>query len=239
MATGYLLFSMAYNGHSANITELYGRIVKQIGIVTTRQPDTSVKQTGIVTTRQPDTSVKQMGIVTTRQSDTSEMKNPEQRGQDAHHGNDEQEIRPEAEVENPSAAEAQNSDGEVSGTAAVGQQFPMKDLKLVVPFGLNTNEISPKAYALLDGVAAVMLRSPDAKIIIRGYTDALGAYKYNKRLSMFRANIVKSYFVGKGVSPERVYCVGMGDKNPLEPNTTSKGRAANRRVEIQVALMGE
>lgn len=108
------------------------------------------------------------------------------------------------------------------------------DLKLIIPFNINMNELSPKAYGLLDRLAAAMAQSHDIKIVVTGYTDTLGDYHYNKKLSEFRANIVKSYLAAKGISPLRIQIFGMGEENPLEPNTSAEGRCANRRVEIEL-----
>lgn len=109
-----------------------------------------------------------------------------------------------------------------------------REAKLVVPFGYNANDLPPEILPKLDGVARFMLRKPDAEIIIRGYTDALGSADYNRNLSAFRANVVKSYLVGKGVSPSRMRTMGMGGADPRMPNTTSEGRSGNRRVEIEL-----
>jgi outer membrane protein OmpA-like peptidoglycan-associated protein len=79
-----------------------------------------------------------------------------------------------------------------------------------------------------------MLQNPGITIVIKGYTDSLGSYAYNKGLSEFRANMVKSYLVGRGISPARVRAIGMGEENPLKPNTTEEGRKANRRVELEL-----
>ena len=79
-----------------------------------------------------------------------------------------------------------------------------------------------------------MLRDQDLEISVKGYTDALGRPAYNKKLSRFRANIVKSYLVAKGVNAERIDAIGMGEKDPLGLNTTDEGRKANRRVEIEL-----
>jgi general secretion pathway protein A len=70
------------------------------------------------------------------------------------------------------------------------------------------------------------------EIIIEGYSDAIGNASYNIKVSQFRANIVKSYFVGKGCNPLKIKTVGMGPKNPIASNSTAKGRQLNRRVEI-------
>ena len=45
---------------------------------------------------------------------------------------------------------------------------------------------------------------------------------------------MKSYLVDKGVEPTRIEVLGLGKKDPLGDNSTVEGRAANRRVEIEL-----
>ena len=61
-----------------------------------------------------------------------------------------------------------------------------------------------------------------------------GRYEYNRKLSEFRANIVRGFLLGRGINPEQVTISGLGSKNPVESNDTSWGRMMNRRVEIEV-----
>ncbi|MCK5097703.1 MAG: OmpA family protein, partial [Desulfobacteraceae bacterium] len=62
--------------------------------------------------------------------------------------------------------------------------------------------------------------------------------EYNKKLSKFRANIVKSFLMGKGIKPEQIIEKGLGSENPIESNNTSFGRRMNRRVEVEVYKNG-
>jgi general secretion pathway protein A len=107
------------------------------------------------------------------------------------------------------------------------------DEKLIIPFGRNTIELQDKALGTLDRLAALMLQNVEREIVLKAYTDTIGSAAYNKNLSELRANAVKSYLVAKGISPLRIHAIGMGEENPLEPNTTPAGRLANRRVEIK------
>ena len=83
-----------------------------------------------------------------------------------------------------------------------------------------------------------MSQNLDIEIVVRGYTDTQGGRHYNAKLSEFRANIVKSYLVAKGTSPLRIHAIGMGPESPRETNATTAGRAANRRVEIEIQTGG-
>jgi general secretion pathway protein A len=123
----------------------------------------------------------------------------------------------------------------------VPKQIP--DKNIVIYFKYNRNELSDVALIKLDEAAEIMTQNPDTDIIIKGYTDYSGNYDYNKALSLFRANIVKSFLVGKGINPKKIKTIGMGPENPIDTDETAKGRRNNRRVEIefatQVSVIGQ
>jgi len=135
---------------------------------------------------------------------------------------------------NPKHIEKASAALESSKTNPEEQTISLNDLELVFRFGYNNNELAPETQDELDKLAKVMLKQPEMKIVVKGYTDTLGGPEYNRKLSEFRANVVKAYLVGKGISSTRIGALGMGEKNPVEPNTTAGGRQANRRVEIEI-----
>jgi general secretion pathway protein A len=104
--------------------------------------------------------------------------------------------------------------------------------KVVIRFNHNSNELPTNAYTPLDRFAASLLQNPNISVIVNGYTDDTGVLSYNVSVSEFRANIVKSYLVGKGVDPSRITANGLGPKDPIGSNATAEGRSLNRRVEI-------
>ncbi|MCD4805682.1 MAG: AAA family ATPase [Desulfobacterales bacterium] len=113
----------------------------------------------------------------------------------------------------------------------VPKQIP--DKNIIIYFRYNSNELSDDALIKLDEAAEIMTQNPYTNIIIKGYTDIIGNYDYNKGLSLFRADIVKSFLAGKGINPTKIKTIGMGPENPIDTNETAKGRRNNRRVEIE------
>ena len=71
-------------------------------------------------------------------------------------------------------------------------------------------------------------------IIAVGHTDIVGTSAYNQKLSIARAEAVKSFLTGKGIERNRVYTEGKGFSQPAADNKTAAGRAKNRRVEVEV-----
>lgn len=71
-------------------------------------------------------------------------------------------------------------------------------------------------------------------IEIAGHTDDVGSKEDNQVLSEKRAESIKSYFVSKGISEDRVVCVGYGDIQPITANKDNEDRAKNRRIEMRL-----
>ncbi len=101
-------------------------------------------------------------------------------------------------------------------------------------FRTNKSTIMPVSYPLLDEVADVLVKNPQISVRVEGHTDDRGSAKLNKKLSQDRADSVRKYLAGRGVSLDRMEAIGYGKDRPIEDNTTEAGRAANRRVEIHI-----
>ncbi len=112
--------------------------------------------------------------------------------------------------------------------------LPLPMEKIVVRFKYDNNEFTEEGLNKLIAFADILSMHPDAKILITGYTDAEGYENYNQKLSEFRANIIRSFLLGRGIRPDQVEAVGSGSKKPIESNDTAWGRTMNRRVEIEV-----
>ena len=101
-------------------------------------------------------------------------------------------------------------------------------------FDFDKSVLKPEGKAKLDDLVGKMSGLNLEVIIAVGHTDSVGTDAYNQRLSVRRADAVKSYLVAKGVEKNRVYTEGKGEKQPVADNKTAEGRAKNRRVEIEV-----
>jgi general secretion pathway protein A len=114
------------------------------------------------------------------------------------------------------------------------QAPPIKYLKVIVRFSHDDVEISKESRKVLDDFVERVGQNKNVKITVKGYTNGLGNPDYNKRLSGFRANVVKSYLVAKGIREDIIASIGMGEESPLKPYGTLEGRIANRRVEVEL-----
>jgi outer membrane protein OmpA-like peptidoglycan-associated protein len=88
----------------------------------------------------------------------------------------------------------------------------------------------------LQKAGAIIKSHPGWTVILTGHTDSVGPDGYNWDLSYRRAKTVAQWFIAKGyVKPANVRYIGMGKTQPAEPNTTARGRRANRRVMVRIA----
>lgn len=94
--------------------------------------------------------------------------------------------------------------------------------------------IRTESYALLDRLAFVTRRCPDARVEIGGHTDSDGSDSYNQGLSEERANAVRAWLIRAGVAEPRLTARGYGETRPVADNETPEGKAANRRIEFTV-----
>ena len=108
------------------------------------------------------------------------------------------------------------------------------DQKSIIYFKHNSNELSQKAYEILNNVIQFSAQRPNLIISVEGFTDSHGDPVYNKQLSKYRADIVKSYLIGQGITASRINAAGRGPENPLNSNASREGRKKNRRVEINL-----
>ena len=101
-------------------------------------------------------------------------------------------------------------------------------------FANASAKLSKSAGAKLDEVVDTAKKNPEIKLSVDGYTDNKGKKASNEKLSVHRAESVKAYLVKHGVAADRINTAGHGDTDQFGDNKTAAGRAANRRVEINM-----
>ncbi len=104
-----------------------------------------------------------------------------------------------------------------------------------VLFDFNKYTLKPEAREKLAKVSGILLAYPDLKLQVEGYTDNIGSEEYNQKLSEERAGGVKDYLVSQNVADANITSEGFGKSHPVADNSTSAGRAENRRVELVVS----
>lgn len=119
---------------------------------------------------------------------------------------------------------------------AQGQQ--MLDAVLaqrIIEFDSGQATLRASGMAILDEMAAVIVRLKGAAIEVSGHTDNVGQRSANIALSQARAQAVRAYLALKGVNPDTVTVSGFGPDRPVADNGSAEGRARNRRIEFRLA----
>ena len=105
------------------------------------------------------------------------------------------------------------------------------NMELRVFFDTNKSNIKDQYKPEVAKVADALTTFPNATARIEGHTDNTGPRKLNERLSLARANSVKSALVNEyNVDASRLSTQGFAWDQPIADNKTKEGRAMNRRV---------
>ncbi|BBO73030.1 hypothetical protein DSCW_04470 [Desulfosarcina widdelii] len=108
-----------------------------------------------------------------------------------------------------------------------------------VTFEFDANTFGTESHDMLGIIARYCLQNPDATLVLRGYTDAAGVRAYNMKLSKFRADMVRTYLVGKGVKSEAISTLGIGPGTDGPGNTTISLEGNRRKVIIEIIPRNE
>lgn len=105
------------------------------------------------------------------------------------------------------------------------------NMELRVFFDTNKSNIKDQYKPEIAKVAEKLNEYPNATARIEGHTDNTGPRALNERLSLARANSVKSALVSEyNIDASRLATQGFAWDQPIADNATKEGRAMNRRV---------
>jgi outer membrane protein OmpA-like peptidoglycan-associated protein len=104
-----------------------------------------------------------------------------------------------------------------------------------VQFSTGTADVNAAAREGLAKFSGIVASYPDLRFNVEGHTDNMGSAAMNQELSLKRAMTVRDYLISQGVPASRIDVAGLGLSAPIGDNTTTDGRARNRRVEIVVS----
>jgi outer membrane protein OmpA-like peptidoglycan-associated protein len=101
-------------------------------------------------------------------------------------------------------------------------------------FDAATIKVRPETETAVTNLSTLLQSFPKATLRIEGYTDRSGDAAEDKRLSLERAETLKSLLVKAGVPTDRIKTAGLGGEKPVATNDTPEGRAKNRRIELSL-----
>ena len=101
-------------------------------------------------------------------------------------------------------------------------------------FDTGKATIKFESAEILNQIINVLKKYPNSRFRIEGHTDSTGKKQKNIELSQNRADAVKIYLIQGGIASNRLESQGFGPEKPIASNKNKKGRALNRRVEINL-----
>ncbi len=134
-----------------------------------------------------------------------------------------------------SITESKVPDGVKITSTERGLSIRIKDDAL---FSSGSADLNPQIKEFLDLIAGLVRELPNL-IAVEGHTDnrpiRTATYPSNWDLSTARANTLLRYFTEHHhLRADRFTSTGFAGTRPIESNSTSEGRASNRRVELIV-----
>ena len=98
-----------------------------------------------------------------------------------------------------------------------------------VLFGYDSAELSAEAKLTLDKQSRFLRANSDLTFTVEGHCDERGTREYNLALGEKRAQSVKNYLIGLGISPDRVSTISYGKERPAVVGSNDGAWAQNRR----------
>lgn len=107
-------------------------------------------------------------------------------------------------------------------------------LEEMVFFDYDMSEIREDAAEVLRRKAEILRASPQVQIRIEGHADERGSTEYNLALGNRRAEAIRQFLVGFGLSEARFEIVSYGEERPLAMGHDETSWARNRRGEFVI-----
>ena len=101
-------------------------------------------------------------------------------------------------------------------------------------FDFNKATLRPESAGKIEQAASILNGAKDATFLVTGHTDAKGAEAYNLKLSRQRAASVVAALEAKGVNPNQLKSIGVGERDAkVSEKATDAERQADRRVVVE------
>ncbi|WP_165876128.1 OmpA family protein [Mariniflexile fucanivorans] len=101
--------------------------------------------------------------------------------------------------------------------------------KQQVYFGNNSSTLNATYFKHIQDLTQILVKYPEAKILLEGWASPLGNSTHNKQLSMRRSESVAQAFINNGIDPDRVITSFKGEDS-------SSSEAHARRVDMAIIV---
>ncbi|ARJ40717.1 peptidoglycan-associated lipoprotein [Pantoea alhagi] len=122
--------------------------------------------------------------------------------------------------------------GNMSSDEQARLQMQQLQQNNIVYFDLDKYDIRSDFAQMLDAHATFLRNNPSYKVTVEGHADERGTPEYNIALGERRANAVKMYLQGKGVSADQISIVSYGKEKPAVLGHDEAAYSKNRRAVL-------
>jgi outer membrane protein OmpA-like peptidoglycan-associated protein len=102
----------------------------------------------------------------------------------------------------------------------------------IVFFDWDKSDITPEAASILDNAISNYQNCGNSQVMLAGHADRSGSASYNVGLSQRRADSVKAYLSGRGITESNISTEAFGESRPRVETADGVRELQNRRVEI-------
>jgi peptidoglycan-associated lipoprotein len=121
---------------------------------------------------------------------------------------------------------------DAAATYAEGKEGMFEDIL----FDYDKYDVKGSYKAVMQSVAAWMMKNSSATLSIEGHCDERGTNEYNLALGDRRAKSVKDYLVSLGVPSSRIETISYGEEKPLCTEQSEECWAKNRRAHFVILM---
>ncbi len=127
--------------------------------------------------------------------------------------------------------------GLMAGQEPVLQVSARATLEEVVHFDFDEAAITSEAEQQLRAKLPILRDSAAFLLLLEGHADERGSIEYNLALGGRRAESVREFLTGLGISPDRLTTTSFGEERPLVSRSDAEAWAQNRRVEFVITAV--
>jgi outer membrane protein OmpA-like peptidoglycan-associated protein len=111
---------------------------------------------------------------------------------------------------------------------------PQAPERFVLEFEPGTSLLTAASQAQLADVMAKAKARSGGEIVVTGHTDRQGPLEANDKLSLERAQVIRTLLIERGFKDELIEAVGRGEREPVVATDDEVAEPRNRRAEIVV-----
>ena len=111
---------------------------------------------------------------------------------------------------------------------------PPQPISYTLYFESNSVEVTPSSQPVLEAFFAEVAKRQAVEVQVTGHTDRVGSDADNDRLSLQRADAVRTMLIQRGINSNFLRAVGRGEREPLIPTPDEQPEPRNRRVVVIV-----